>query len=269
MTTTLLSTNSDIFAGKILMNLTDNTILITGGTSGIGRGLAEAFYQRGNQVIIAGRRQHLLDEITAAHSGMHGIQLDVQDPADIEAFASRVREQFPKLNVLINNAGIAKTEDLTSDPIDFFAIQSMIQTNVVGVLHLTAALLPTLKQQPHSTIVTTTSGLAFVPISPYPTYCASKAFLHSWLQSLRVQLQETSVEVLELAPPYVQTELGGASQATDPAAMPLADFIAEVMQILSTPNPPHGEILVNRVKALRFAERNGEYEQIFASRNEQ
>lgn len=249
------------------MNLTDNTILITGGTSGIGRALAEAFYQRGNQVIIAGRRQHLLDEIIVAHSGMHGIQLDVQDPADIEAFASRIREQFPKLNVVINNAGISKPEDLTSDSIDFSVAQSVIQTNIVGVLHLTAALLPTLKQQPHSTIITTTSDLAFVPLSGFPTYCASKAFLHSWLQSLRVQLRETSVEVLELAPTYVQTELGGSSQATDPAAMPLADYISEVMQILSTPNPPHGEILVNRSKAYRFAERNGDYEQIFASRN--
>jgi uncharacterized oxidoreductase len=249
------------------MNLTGNTILITGGTSGIGRALAEAFYQRGNQVIIAGRRQPLLEEITAAHSGIHGIQLDVQDSADIEAFVSHIREQFPKLNVLINNAGISKPEDLTSDPIDLSVMQSIVQTNIVGVLHLTAALLPTLKQQPNSTIVTTTSGLAFVPLSMFPTYCASKAFLHSWLQSLRFQLRETSVEVLELAPPYVQTELGGPSQATDPAAMPLADYIAEVMQILSTPNLPHGEILVNRSKAYRFAERDSDYEQMFMSQN--
>jgi uncharacterized oxidoreductase len=249
------------------MNLTNNTILITGGTSGIGRALAEAFDRRGNRVIIAGRRQQLLDEITAAHAGMHGIQLDVQDPTDIEAFASRIREQFPQLNVLINNAGISKTEDLTSDSIDFSVMQSTIQTNILGVLHLTALLLPTLKQQPQSTVITTTSGLAFVPLSPYPTYCATKAFLHSWLQSLRIQLRETTVEVLELAPPYVQTELGGASQAIDPVAMPLADYIAEVMQILSTPNPPHGEILVERSKVYRFAERNGEYERVFASQN--
>ncbi len=249
------------------MNLTDNTILITGGTSGIGRALAEAFHQRGNRVIIAGRRQQLLDDITAAHSGMHGIKLDVQDPANIEAFASRIREQFPKLNVLINNAGISKPEDLTADSIDFSVMQSIVQTNIVGVLPLTALLLPTLKQQPNSTIITTTSGLAFVPLSSYPTYCATKAFLHSWLQSLRVQLRETSVEVLELVPPYVQTELGGPSQATDPAAMPLADFIAEVMQLLGTPNPPHGEILVDRAKAYRFAERDGDYEQVFTSQN--
>ena len=198
-----------------------------------------------------------------------GIRLDVQNLTDIEAFVFCIREQFPKLNVLINNAGISKPEDLTSGLSDVSVMQSIIKTNIVGVLHLTVLLLPTLKQQPHSIIITTTSDLAFVPISPYPTYCATKAFLHSWLQSPRVQLRETCVDVLELIPTYVQTELGGAIQANDPAAMPLADFIAEVMQIFSTPNPPHSEILVERSKAYRFAERNGDYEQVFASRNHQ
>jgi uncharacterized oxidoreductase len=217
------------------MHLTGNTMLITGGTSGIGRALAEVFHRRGNQVIIAGRRQHLLDEITAAHPGMRGMQLDVEDPRAVDAFAAHIREQFPELNILVNNAGISKLEDLTADAIDLSAARSIIHTNIVSVLHLTAALLPTLKQQPHATIITTTSGLGFVPFAAFPTYCASKAFLHSWLQSLRFQLRATSVEVLELIPPYVQTELSGPHQATDPHAMPLADYIAEVMQILDDP----------------------------------
>ena len=251
------------------MRLTSNTILITGGTSGIGRALAEVFHQRGNQVIIAGRRQALLNEITAAHPGMRGVQLDVEDPRAVDAFAARIREQFPELNVLINNAGISRREDLTADTIDLSVARSIIHTNIIGVLHLTAALLPTLKQQPNSTIITTSSGLAFVPRAVFPTYCASKAFLHSWLQSLRFQLRETSVEVLELAPPYVQTELAGPSQATDPNAMPLADYIAEVMQVLSDPDPSHGEILVKCVRALRWAEKNGDYEQMFTALNEQ
>jgi uncharacterized oxidoreductase len=248
------------------MRLTDNTILITGGTSGIGLALAETLHQRGNQVIIAGRRQHLLDEITAAQPGMHGIPLDLENPAAIDAFAARVREEFPKLNVLINNAGISRAEDLTSDTLDVSVARSIIQTNIISVLHLTAALLPTLKQQPHSTIISTTSGLGFVPFAPFPTYSATKAFLHSWLQSLRFQLRETSVEVLELAPPYVQTELAGPHQATDPHAMPLADYIAEVMQILSNPTPASDEILVERVKTLRWAERTG-YDKIFEANN--
>lgn len=251
------------------MQLTDNTILITGGTSGIGRALAEALHQRGNQVIIAGRRQALLDEITAAHSGMRGIQLDMEDPGAVDSFAAQICEQFPRLNVLVNNAGISRSEDLTADDGDMSVAQSIIQTNIVSVLQLTAALLPTLKQQPNSAIITTSSGLAFVPRSAFPTYCATKAFIHSWLQSLRFQLQTSSVKVLELVPPYVQTELAGPDQANDPNAMPLADYVAEVMQILGHPDLPRGEILVERVKALRSAEANNNYQQMYATLNRQ
>jgi uncharacterized oxidoreductase len=249
------------------MHVSGNTILITGGTSGIGRALAEVFHRRGNQVIVAGRRLHLLNEITAAHPGMHGMQLDVEDPRALEVFAGRLQEQFPELNVLINNAGISRREDLTADTVDISAARSIINTNILGVLHLTAALLPTLKQRPHSTIITTTSGLGFVPFAPFPTYCASKAFLHSWLQSLRFQLRETCVEVLELVPPYVRTELSGPHQATDPHAMPLADYVTEVMQLLDDPNLSGGEILVQRAQALRWAGKNGDYERIFTANN--
>src|SRR4051812_25814241 len=121
------------------MNLTGNTILITGGTSGIGRALAEALHQRGNTVIIAGRRQELLDEITAANPGMHGVQIDVQDAAAVEAFATHIREQFPTLNVLVNNAGISRPEDWNADAVDLSVSHSIIQTNIVSVLQLTAA----------------------------------------------------------------------------------------------------------------------------------
>jgi uncharacterized oxidoreductase len=247
------------------MRLTGNTILVTGGISGIGRALAEAFHQRGNEVIIAGRRQQKLDEITAANPGMRGMPLDVEDPAAIDAIAASVRKQCPKLNVLINNAGIQKPQDFTASDSEILDARSIIQTNIVGTLLLTAALLPVLMQQPDSTIITTSSGLAFVPRNNFPVYCASKAFLHSWLQSLRFQLRKTSVEVLELAPPYVQTEMIGTDQAL---AMPLARFIAEVMLRLGEPNPPRGEILVDRVKALRWAEKNGDYEKMFALLNE-
>jgi len=249
------------------MQPTGNTILITGGTSGIGRALAEQFHGSGNTVIIAGRRQQKLDEITAANPGMHGLQVDVTDTASIPAFAARVRDQFPALNVLINNAGIMAAEDLKVGADDLLTADAIINTNVTSVLHLTAALLPHLLQQPNATIVATTSGLAFVPRAQFPAYCGSKAFLHSWLQSLRHQLRGTNVEVLELAPPYVQTELTGAHQATDPHAMPLADYIAEVMRLLRDPNPPYGEILVERVKMLRGAERGGKYEEVFGMLN--
>jgi uncharacterized oxidoreductase len=249
------------------MHLTGNTILITGGTSGIGRALAEALHERGNQVIIAGRRQGLLDEISAAHPGMRGMAFDADDHHAVAGFAEAVREKFPKLNVLVNNAGISIPEDLNAEIVDLSAARSIIQTNIFGVLQLTAALLPTLKEQTASTIICTSSGLAFMPRASFPAYSASKAFLHSWLQSLRFQLRNTSVEVLELIAPYVQTGLTGPSQAADRHAMPLADYVAEVMQMLSEPNPDRGEIIAERSRALRWAEKNGEYEPLFLARN--
>lgn len=249
------------------MNLSGNTILITGGTSGIGQALAEELHRRGNRVIIAGRRRQRLDEIISAHPGMSSLQLDVDNPAAIAAAAAGVARDYPDLNMLINNAGITRNEDLTIDQPDVSVSRSIIETNVISVLDLTAALLPTLKRQPTSTILTTSSGLAFVPRSNYPTYCASKAFLHSWLQSLRYQLRDTPVEVLELIPPYVQTELAGPQQAADPLAMPLAEYVAEVMALLENRDTPDGEILVERVKALRLAERTGTYAEKYALLN--
>ncbi|MFP5077985.1 SDR family oxidoreductase [Rhizobium sp. YIM 134829] len=249
------------------MKLTGNTILIIGGTSGIGLALAEAFESRGNTVVIAGRRRERLDEIKTAYPRVEGFALDVDSPEAISAFAADIRKRFPALNVLVNNAGISRSEDLSSSKDWLGVAESVISTNILGVLRVTAELLPLLAGQSHSTVITTTSGLAFVPRSAYPTYCASKAFLHSWLQSLRVQLRTSSIEVLELAPPYVQTELAGAAQAIDPNAMPLADYIAEVMDLLGHEDHPDGEILVERVRALRTAEKGGRYGQIFASMN--
>ena len=249
------------------MKLTGNTILITGGTSGIGRALAVALHARGNTVIVAGRRQSLLDEIAAENPGMHGVCLDVQDPEALRAFVAEIEARFPSLNVLVNNAGISRAEDWTGDAIDTGVAEEILLTNVVGVLRLTAALLPLLKRQTRATVVTTTSNLAFLPRADFPTYCASKAFLHSWLQSMRTQLRETSVEVLELSPPYVQTELTGEHQLSDPRAMPLDEYVAEVMAILESGEPPRGEILVERGKQYRFAERDGTYEQVYAATN--
>ncbi|MCV9947597.1 SDR family oxidoreductase [Rhizobium sp. BT-175] len=250
------------------MQISGNTILITGGTSGIGRGLAEAFHRLGNRVIIAGRRQSRLVEVTAANPGMLGFHLDVRDPEAIGAFAARIREEAPELNVLVNNAGISRPEDLTAEAADLSISRQIVETNIMSVLHMTAALLPMLKTRPKATIITTTSGLAFVPRNNFPTYCASKAFLHSWLQSLRVQLRGSSVEVLELIPPYVQTELSGQHQLTNPRAMPLADYIEEVMRLLAASTPlPGGEILVERVKGERWAERDGTYLTRFAAFN--
>lgn len=249
------------------MKISNNTILITGGTSGIGRGLAEALHKKGNKVVIAGRRKQLIDEIVAANPGMEGIVLDVTDQSKIASFTADVLKKYPDLNVLINNAGMARMEDWKADKVDMREVTETITTNITAVLGLTQAFMPHLKKQKDAAMITTTSGLAFVPLAGGPTYSATKAFLHSWLQSVRQQLKGTSVEILELAPPYVQTELGGEAQKKDPRAMPLDEYVSEVMQILESGNTHRGEILVERVKPLRDAEGNGSYDQVFEQLN--
>ncbi len=246
------------------MKTTGNTILITGGGSGIGRGLAEAFHALGNRVIIAGRRKHALDETTAANPGMISLALDIENPANIRSFAAELATLYPALNVLVNNAGIMRVEKLRAQQDNLADAESIVAINLLGPLRLTAALLPLLQKQPHSVIMNVSSGLAFVPISITPTYCATKAAIHSYTQSLRSQLKESTTEVLELIPPYVATDLlGGAS---DPRAMPLKTFIAQVMDILKT-QPTPAEICVEGVTPLRFAAESGHYDAVFQGLN--
>lgn len=249
------------------MDLTGNTILISGGGTGIGRGLAEAFHARGNQVIIAGRRREMLVQTANANPGIKSILLDIEDAASIRDVAAEIATTFPRLNVVIHNAGIMRMEDLQRQPEDVPDAEAMIRTNLLGPIRLNAALLPLLMKQSAATIMTVSSGLASVPLAMTPTYCATKAAIHSYTQSLRYQLADTSVEVIELIPPYVQTELTGKRQATDPDAMPLKEFIAETMNILET-TPDTREICVERVKPLRFAEANGTYDTFFKSFND-
>ena len=251
------------------MKITDNTILITGGGSGIGRGLAEAFHRLGNQVIIAGRGQKALDETTAANPGMKSVTLDVSGPKSIQSFADQVTKDYPSLNVLINNAGIMGPENLLETSNDLSTAEKTITTNLLGPIRLTAALLPSLRKQPHATIMNVSSGLAFVPFAVTPTYCATKAAIHSYTQSLRYQLKETKVEVIELIPPYVQTMLMGDQQANDPRAMPLDEYIDEAMSILKT-EPDAKEVCVKKVYPLRFSAEHGQqnYEEFFEQFND-
>src|SRR5215831_8507867 len=227
------------------MKLTGNTIFITGGGSGIGRGLAEALHQRKNQVIIAGRRKDRLMEVAKANPGMAWVELNIEDPASILAVANRLTSEYPKLNVLINNAGIMNIDD-ASVAIDEKLLVATLTTNLMGPIRMTGALIEHLKRQPHAAVINTTSVLGFVPLAVTAVYSSTKAAMHSYTMSLRYKLKDTSVRVLEIAPPWVRTDLLGSNN--EPRAMPLADFIEATMRILGT---DADEVLVEQAKPLR------------------
>ncbi len=247
------------------MEITGNTILITGGGSGIGRGLAEAFHKEGNHVIIAGRRKSVLDDVVAANPGMSAEVLDIDSADSIKSFASALIAKYPKLNVVLHNAGIMKNEKLVEGDTD--VAEATIATNLLGPIRLNSALLPHLLQQPSATVMTVTSGLAYTPLAMTPTYSATKAAIHSYTLSLRFQLRGTKVQVIEIIPPYVQTELMGDRQKNDPAAMPLADYLRETFAVLRE-QPDVQEVIIDRVKPLRFAAENGDYNTFFNTFNE-
>lgn len=243
------------------MRITGRTVLITGSTSGIGRGLAERFHAAGNRVVIAGRRADLLEEITAQHDGMAGVVLDVADPASILAARDELAVTHPDLDAVITMAGIMQAEDLR-DPAHQATAEAIIATNLLGTIRTVDAFLPVLLAGDEATLMTVSSDLAFVPLPVTPTYNATKAAVHSYTQSLRAQLAGSSVEVIELVPPKVQTALmPGQAEAGD--ALPLEDFLDEVMGILQA-RPEDEEILVQDVHGLRFAERDGRHDEMLA-----
>jgi uncharacterized oxidoreductase len=245
------------------MQMTDNTVLVTGGGTGIGRGLAESLHRLGNRVVIAGRRSEPLQATASANPGIEYLHLDQSDPANIQRVAAELTDRYPDINVVLNNAGIQLVEDLTGG--DVAAAESMVAINLLGPIRLTAVLLPTLMAQPRAAILNVTSGLGFVPNHINPTYSATKAALHSYTQSLRFQLCDTAIQVIEIIPPHVQTGLQG-ERGYDPKAMPLDAYIAETMSLLQA-RPHATEMVVRRAQPLRFAERDGTYEQLYAAIN--
>lgn len=245
------------------MKLTGNTILITGGGSGIGEALAHRLHDQGNTVIVAGRRRDALDNAIAGRSNMHALELDVETAEGVTDFARRLLATHPALNVLVNNAGMMRTEGLDRSR-DLADAEATIATNLFGPIRLIDALINHFSAAPDAAIINVTSGLAFVPLTLAPTYSATKAALHSYTVSLRHVLKG-KVEVIELAPPGVQTTLT-PGQETRPGYQPLNEYADEVMSLLAQkPTPP--EILVERVGFLRFAEAQGRFDEALVQLN--
>jgi uncharacterized oxidoreductase len=188
------------------MILSGRTILITGGSAGIGLAFALKFVELGNEVIVTGRRESVLEEVKRRHPKLHTIQSDVADPAQIATLATRVKAEFPKLDVLMNNAGIMLHKNLKAPTADLAGLMTEMNVNVGGVISMTSAFIDTLRAN-KGTVINTSSALAFVPLPSAPIYSATKAAIHSYTQSLRFQLEETGVEVIELMPPAVKTDL--------------------------------------------------------------
>ena len=247
------------------MNISGNTIFIPGSTSGIGLALALALQASGNTVIVGGRRADLLDKVAAEHPGIDTVVIDTANPASIQSAASKVLDRHPDLNVLVTMAGIMQVEDWHKPEAFLASAEAVVTTNVLGPVRLIAAFIEHLRTRPDATIVTVSSGLAFTPLAATPSYNASKAAIHMLSESIRLQLADTAVKVVELVPPSVRTALLPGQEDSE-VAMPLDEFIAEVMGLLEA--QPHAtEVQVERVTFLRYGEARGDYDQVVAALN--
>ena len=247
------------------MNISGNTIFIPGATSGIGLALAIELRAKGNTVIVGGRRTELLEQIATEHPDMETVQIDTTDAASIDSAAKQVLTKHPDLNVLITMAGIMRIEDWHRPESFLASAESVVTTNVLGPIRLIAAFIEHLQAQPDATIVTVSSGLAFAPLKVTPSYNASKAAIHMLSESIRLQLADTTVKIVELEPPAVRTSLLPGQEDSE-FAMPLEEFVAEVLALFQA-QPDTKEIQVERVKFLRYGEARGDYDQVVETLN--
>jgi uncharacterized oxidoreductase len=238
-----------------MVEITNRTVLIVGGTSGIGRGLAQRFADAGSTVIVGGRSPEPQD-------GLETVRIDVTDPDSILRARDEVLDAHPDLDVVVTMSGVLLVEDLR-DPAHIAAAETTIATNLLGTIRVIDAFTPHLIARGSGTILTVSSGIAFLPFPLMPTYGASKAGVHSYTESLRAQLAGTGIEVAELVPPAVAT---AAMEKLNPAALPLDAYLDEVMEMLAAEPTPR-EIIVKGALPLRWAERDGTYAELLERRS--
>ncbi|MGN8027950.1 SDR family oxidoreductase [Microbacterium sp. 22242] len=236
-----------------------HTIFIPGGTSGIGRELARRFVASGSTVIVGGRNRDALADLAA--EGFGAVEIDVTDRASVAAARDAVLAEHSAVDTLITMSGVMLLEDLR-DPEHYTAAKATVETNLLGTIRVIDAFTPHLIELGAGTIVTVTSGIAYLPFPPMATYAASKAGVHAYTEALRVQLDGTGVEVIELVPPAVNT---GGQEKVNPHALPLDAFATEVMGLLAQMPTPK-QILVEGVQMHRWAEKNGSYDELVAQR---
>ena len=237
------------------MKTIQNTILITGGTSGIGLELAVQLQALGNTVIITGRDQSKLERIKRDHPCLHVVASDVSDSQAISSLYERVIREFPSLNILINNAGIMRKINLQDKGADLKDISREIETNLMGPIRMSKQFLPHLKAQPEAAIVNVSSGLAFSPFPISPIYSAAKAGLHAFTTALRVQLKNTNVKVIELAPPSTNTALNDAFDAVDLKGISMLDAGKVAKDFIKGLKNNRSEILPGFSKVIRIGSR--------------
>lgn len=244
------------------MKLTSNTVLITGGATGIGFSLARRFAAGGNRVIICGRREDALAEACRSVPELIPIRCDVSDGRERAALCQHVKTHFPELNVLINNAGIQNHLPPLVREQDWERYENELNINLAAPIHLSMLFLPHLLRRERAAILNVSSGLAFVPLAAFPVYCSSKAGLHSFTQSLREQLRSTPVEVIEIIPPAVDTDLGGKGLHT--FGVPVDDFTDHVWQGLTAGEKEIAYQSAEKARLAGFEER----QEIFGAMNE-
>jgi uncharacterized oxidoreductase len=236
------------------MDLRNNTILITGGTSGFGYEFAKQLLPLGNTIILTGRNQVKLDQAKRQLPGVHTFQSDVSDPAAIEDLYQQVVNQFPALNILINNAGEMRRLNLNDPAVDLHDVTREVDINLLGPIRMVQQFLPHLKTKKSAAILNVSSGIALVPFPLSPVYGGTKAGLHSYTQSLRVQLRQTAVKVFELLAPAAKTPLGDkfAGDTDNIPTMEPAQVVAKALKALQR---DHWEVYPGLSTALRYMSR--------------